>query len=100
MSEQAMSQLLRSFETLGYIVRSNVPEEGRARIIHFTKRGHAAYSIVHYILRDIEREWSTELAPKRFAQLLVNQAIEDERMVHSSHSPGWQKRLAWPEFDS
>jgi DNA-binding MarR family transcriptional regulator len=69
MSKQAMNQLLRSLETLGYIVRSNVPEEGRARIIHFTKRGRAAYSKVHDILRDIEREWSTELGPKRFAQL-------------------------------
>jgi len=69
MSKQAMNQLLRSLETLGYIVRSDVPEEGRARIIHFTKRGRAAYSRIHDILRDIEREWSTELGPKRFAQL-------------------------------
>ena len=69
MSKQAMNQLLRSLETLGYIVRSNGPEEGRARIIHFTKRGRAAYAKVHDILRGIEREWSTELGPKRFAQL-------------------------------
>ena len=69
MSKQAMNQLLRSLEGLGYIVRSDVPDEGRARIIRFTKRGRAAYSKVHDILRDIEREWSTELGPKRFAQL-------------------------------
>ena len=69
MSKQAMNQLLRSLEDLGYIVRSDVPDEGRARIIRFTKRGRAAYSRVHDILRDIEREWSAELGPKRFAQL-------------------------------
>ncbi len=69
MSKQAMNQLLRSLEGLGYIVRSNVPEEGRARIIQFTERGHAAYSKIHDILRDIEREWSVELGPKAFAQL-------------------------------
>ena len=69
MSKQAMNQLLRSLETLGYIVRSNGPEEGRARIIHFTKRGRAAYAKIHDILRDIEREWSAELGPQRFAQL-------------------------------
>jgi len=69
MSKQAMNQLLRSLEDLGYIVRSNAPNEGRARIIRFTKRGRAAYSRVHDILRDIEREWSAELGPKRFAQL-------------------------------
>jgi len=69
MSKQAMNQLLRSLEGLGYIVRSDAPGEGRARIVHFTKRGRAAYSKVYDILRDIEREWSTELGPKRFTHL-------------------------------
>jgi DNA-binding MarR family transcriptional regulator len=68
-SKQAMNQLLRSLEGLGYVVRSDAPDEGRARIIRFTKRGRAAYSKVHDILRDIEREWSAELGPKDFAQL-------------------------------
>jgi DNA-binding MarR family transcriptional regulator len=69
MSKQAMNQLLRSLEGLGYITRSNSTEEGRARIIRFTKRGRAAYAKVHDILRDIEREWSSELGPKDFLQL-------------------------------
>jgi DNA-binding MarR family transcriptional regulator len=69
MSKQAMNQLLRSLEGLGYIVRSDAPDEGRARIIRFTRRGHAAYSKIHDILRDIEREWSVELGLKDFAQL-------------------------------
>jgi DNA-binding MarR family transcriptional regulator len=64
-----MNQLLGSLEDLGYIVRSDAPDQGRARIVHFTERGHAAYSKIHDILRDIEREWSTELGPKDFAQL-------------------------------
>jgi DNA-binding MarR family transcriptional regulator len=69
MSKQAMNQLLRSLEDLGYIVRSDAPNVGRARIVRFTKRGRAAYSKVHDILRDIECEWSAELGSKRFAQL-------------------------------
>jgi DNA-binding MarR family transcriptional regulator len=69
MSKQAMNQLLRSLEALGYIVRSDAPDEGRARIIRFTKRGRAAYSEIYDILRDIEREWCAELGRKRFAQL-------------------------------
>ena len=44
MSKQAMNQLLRSLEALGYIVRSDAPDEGRARIVRFTKRGRAAYA--------------------------------------------------------
>lgn len=68
-SKQAMNQLLRSLEGLGYLVRSDAPDQGRARIIRFTKRGRAAYSKIYDILRDIEREWSAELGPKDFAQL-------------------------------
>ncbi len=69
MSKQAMNQLLRSLEGLGYIERSDTPDEGRARIVRFTKRGRAAYSKVHDILRDIEREWSAELGTQRFSHL-------------------------------
>jgi DNA-binding MarR family transcriptional regulator len=69
MSKQAMNQLLRSLEGLGYLVRADAPDEGRARIIRFTKRGRAAYSKIQDILRDIEREWSAELGPEQFALL-------------------------------
>jgi hypothetical protein len=53
MSKQAMNQLLRSLEGLGYFARSDAPDEA-AR---------------HEILRDIEGEWSAELGPKHFTQL-------------------------------
>ena len=69
MSKQAMNQLLRSLEAIGYLARSDAPDEGRARIVRLTKRGRAAYVKIHEILRDIEREWSAELGPKHFAQL-------------------------------
>ena len=69
MSKQAMNQLLRSLEDLGYIIRSDAPDEARGRIVRLTKRGRAAYAKVHDILRDIERDWNAELGPERFAQL-------------------------------
>ena len=69
MSKQAMNQLLRSLEGLGYLVRSDAPDEGRARMVRFTRRGRAAYAKIHDVLRDIEREWSTVLGPKDFAEL-------------------------------
>src|SRR6516164_905632 len=56
MSKQAMNRLLGSLEESGYLVRSDAPDEGRARVVRFTKRGHAVYSKIHDILRDIERE--------------------------------------------
>jgi DNA-binding MarR family transcriptional regulator len=69
MSKQAMNQLLRSLERLGYVARSDKPREGRARIVRLTKRGHAAYAKIHEILRQIEREWSAELGAERFREL-------------------------------
>ncbi len=68
MSKQAMNRLLGSLEESGYLVRSEA-DEGRARVVRFTERGHAAYSLIHDILRDIEREWRAELGSKDFAQL-------------------------------
>lgn len=69
MSKQAMNQLLRSLEGLGYVVRSDAPDKGRARIVRLTKRGCAAYARIHDILRDVEREWTAELGPRRFTDL-------------------------------
>lgn len=68
-SKQAMNQLLRSLEAVGYLARSDHPDEGRARLVRLTKRGRAAYAKAHDILRDIEREWSDELGPEQFARL-------------------------------
>jgi DNA-binding MarR family transcriptional regulator len=36
MSKQAMNQLLRSLETGDYLVRSDAPDEGRARVVRLT----------------------------------------------------------------
>ena len=69
MSKQAMNQLLRSLDAMGYLVRSDASDEGRARMVRLTKRGRAAYVKIHEILRDIEREWIAELGPKHFTQL-------------------------------
>ena len=69
MSKQAMNQLLKSLEALGYLVRSDAPDEGRARMVRFTKRGHAVYQKMVDILHGIEQDWSAELGAKRFAEL-------------------------------
>ena len=69
MSKQAMNQLLRSVEGLGYIARRDAPAGRQGRVVSFTPRGQAAYRKIQDILREIEREWSEELGPRRFAQL-------------------------------
>lgn len=69
MSKQAMNRLLGTLEDLGYLARSDTPDEGRARIVHFTKRGRAAYEKAIEVLREVEREWSAELGVRDFAKL-------------------------------
>jgi DNA-binding MarR family transcriptional regulator len=69
MSKQAMNRILGSLEKLGYLVRCDDPGEGRARIVRFTRRGHAANARVIEILRRIEKEWRAELGARDFAQL-------------------------------
>jgi len=68
-SKQAVNRLLGSLEDLGYLKRTDASDEGRARIVRFTRRGHAAWMKVIEILSDIEHEWIAELGKKDFAQL-------------------------------
>ena len=69
MSKQAMNRILGSLEELGYLVRSDAPGKGRARIVKFTKRGNAAYIKAIEVLFQVEKEWRAELGAKDFAQL-------------------------------
>jgi DNA-binding MarR family transcriptional regulator len=68
-SRQAMNQLLRSLEGLGYIVRRDARDDGRARVVRLTDRGRAAYAKILEILQHIEGEWIEELGAKQFMQL-------------------------------
>src|SRR5215468_1527973 len=61
MSKQAMNQLLQSLEQLEYIRRSDAKEDGRARIVRFTKRGQAVWDEIYEILTQIETEWRAAL---------------------------------------
>lgn len=69
MSKQAMNQLLQSMERLGYLTRRDVKEDQRARRVHFTARGRAAWAKVHEILAEIEAQWRTTLGEKDFQRL-------------------------------
>jgi DNA-binding MarR family transcriptional regulator len=69
MSKQAMNQLLQSLERLGYISRRDAKKGQRARIVHFTKRGRAAWAKLHEILAEIETEWRATLGDKDFNRL-------------------------------
>lgn len=81
-SKQAMNQLLGSLEELGYIERSGDPDEGRTRIVRFTKRGHSAYAKLIGILKEIEKEWRAELGSRDFATLkALLQRVYDSPLI-------------------
>ena len=70
MTKQAMNQLLQSLERLGYLRRSDADEaDGRARVVHFTERGHAAYTRINDVLAEIEVEWRAQLGDEKFNRL-------------------------------
>ena len=69
MSKQAMNQLLRSLETMGYLVRRDEKDGSRARIVRFTTRGQSAFTKITEILREVEVEWSMVLGAAEFSQL-------------------------------
>jgi DNA-binding MarR family transcriptional regulator len=66
MSKQAMNQLLQSLERLDYISRTDAADDGRARSVHFTKRGEAAWTRMTELLVAIEAEWRATLGAERF----------------------------------
>jgi DNA-binding MarR family transcriptional regulator len=65
-SKQAMNQLLHSLERLGYISRADADDDGRARRVHLTKRGKAAWIRMAALLAGIEAEWRGKLGEERF----------------------------------
>lgn len=85
-SKQAMNQLLRSLEDFGYVARSGADDDRRGRVVRLTKRGRAAFATITDILRDVEREWSAELGPRRFAALKA-------LLVRV-----WESPLTWPDL--
>ena len=69
MSKQAINQLLQSLERLGYLSRRDSKEDQRARLVHFTARGRAAWRKIHEILGEIELEWRSTLGERDFDRL-------------------------------
>jgi DNA-binding MarR family transcriptional regulator len=84
MSKQAMNQLLQSLERLGYITREDAPDEGRARVVRFTGRGHAVWRVMQELLIEVEDEWREQLGEVRFAQLKdILVEVWESPLVHS-----------------
>lgn len=69
MTKQAMGELVRELELLGYVERATDPHDGRARIIRFTAKGRRADEVGILAIRDIEREWAAAVGRRQMDAL-------------------------------
>ena len=68
-SKQAANYLLGQLERLGYLERQPDAGDGRSKRIALTGRGEQAAHTIRDAVRDIERDWETQLGRDRFAEL-------------------------------
>ncbi len=68
-TKQTASLLVAALEREGMVERVPDPEDGRARLIRFTDRGHAAARQALEVVMHVEQEWRDHLGPELAASL-------------------------------
>jgi DNA-binding MarR family transcriptional regulator len=68
-SKQAANYLLTQLERLGYLERRPDADDGRSKRIALTDRGERVGHTIRDAVKDVERDWETQLGRDRFAQL-------------------------------
>ena len=69
MSKQALNNLLRELERLGYLERRPDPEDRRSKRVALTDRGTSVVRVIREAVDEVETTWAQRLGPERFAQL-------------------------------
>jgi DNA-binding MarR family transcriptional regulator len=71
MSKQAINYHLGQLETLGYLERTEDPDDQRSKRVYLTDRGHAAMRTMRQAVTDVEQEWAAELGAEELEQLRI-----------------------------
>jgi DNA-binding MarR family transcriptional regulator len=81
LSKQAINDLLRELEALGYITLEADPDDRRARIVRFTDRGWDIYQTMSRISLATGRRWAKIVGKERFAEFeaTLRDILEAER---------------------
>ena len=66
MAKQSMSYLVEQLEQSGYLERVADEADGRARLIHRTKRGWAYQKVAAEVVAELEAEWSDLIGAEDF----------------------------------
>ena len=68
-TKQAMNYLLGQLEQLGYVTRSDHPDDQRSKRVQLTERGEALRQVVRRTVTQIEHELEAELGTTAYGQL-------------------------------
>jgi DNA-binding MarR family transcriptional regulator len=78
LTKQTVVYLVDELERLGYVERVADPDDGRAKLVRPTPRGHAAVAEARQAAAAIERDWAVLLGEERMAQLRAGlEALHD-----------------------
>lgn len=69
MTKQSVGEVVTDLQQRGYVERVPDPNDGRAKIIRLTARGHDAQALGWKLINDIEREWAERFGTERIAAL-------------------------------
>lgn len=69
MSKQQTGQLIAELETVGFVETLRDPNDGRARIVRFTRQGVSAIQHGLAVLRGLEHELERQAGPRAFTNL-------------------------------
>jgi len=81
MTKQSVGEVATDLEQRGYVERVPDPNDGRAKIIRLTERGHEALVTGRGLIDDIERDWADRFGEERIAALRdALEAVTAERL--------------------
>ena len=63
-TKQTASLLVAALEREGLVERIPDPEDGRAQLIRFTRKGQAASARAREVVKGVEQEWNDYLGPE------------------------------------
>jgi DNA-binding MarR family transcriptional regulator len=69
MTKQSVGEVASDLEKRGYVERAPDPDDGRAKIIRLTERGHLAQTFGRGVVDEVERDWAERYGEERMAAL-------------------------------
>jgi DNA-binding MarR family transcriptional regulator len=68
-TKQAMAQLVDHLEAHGYVERIPDPDDGRAKLVRATERGHEVFAIARELMEEIDARLADRLGEAKLNRL-------------------------------